>query len=203
MRRILIPAVFVLLFFLPALAQENSAPLPAGVRFPAQLLSKLNSHKSKVGDDVKLEVTANLRGPGGVIALPQGAKLIGTITAVKPHTGDAESELAFLVTRAEWHGGSMALHAVPTAVTSLRMRTEHEGGAMQRPNSGGGEGRSRGDSGDTVSLLAQAMAREIKGVEVRDSGDPKIGTAFFQGGHDVSLPTGVIITLRQTEATPQ
>ena len=201
MRKIALSSFLLLAFTVAAFAQESSATLPANVLFPAQLVTKLNSHKAKVGDEVKLEVTANLRGPGGVVVLPKGAKLIGSVTEVKDRNAvDGQSELSFLITKAEWHGGSMALHAAPTAVTSPRVKMDRGSGGDSGfgGERGGGTG-GHGAATDTSSMIAAARANEIKGVECRDSGDPKIGYAFFSH-RDVSLPSGVIITLRQLKA---
>src|ERR1051326_1531506 len=94
MRKIAIQALIILSSALVFQGQDNPATLPAGVAFPAQLISKLNSHKSKVGDEVKLEVTATLHGPGGVVVLPKGAKLIGTVSEVKDRNADGgQSEI--------------------------------------------------------------------------------------------------------------
>ena len=201
MRKIVIYALLVLSISLVSQAQETPATLPAGVAFPAQLISKLNSHKSKVGDEVKLEVTANLHGPGGVVVLPKGAKLIGTVSEVKDrNAADGQSEISFLITKAEWHGGSMALHAAPTAVTAPRVREQREsrngGGDAAGMESGGGRRGGGGADSSTTSLLAAAIAMDIKGVAVRPATDAAIGSVFF-AQKDVSLPTGAVITVRQ------
>ncbi len=206
MRRIV--TIGCLLFASFAFAQNAPAELPGGVQFPGQLITKLNSHKTKVGDEVKLEVTANLLGPGGAVVLPKGAKLIGSVTDVKDKTAeDGQSSLSFLITKAEWHGGSMPLHAAPTAVTAPKIRSVREGG-----DSGGFEGGGRGGRGgggergggggggtDTTSMIAAAIAQELKGVEVRANADPSTGTAFYSH-REVSLPSGAVITLRQIKA---
>lgn len=206
MRKIAIYALVILLISLVSQAQDSPATLPAGVAFPAQLISKLNSHKSKIGDEVKLEVTANLHGPGGVVVLPKGAKLIGTVSEVNDrNAGDGQSEISFLITKAEWHGGSMALHAAPTAVTAPKVREQREsrngGGDAAGVETGGGGRRGGGGGGgggdaSTTSLLAAAIAMDIKGVAVRPAADAAIGSVFF-APKDVSLPTGAVITVRQ------
>lgn len=215
MKRVLL-LIAAILFGIVCLSQDAGNTLPAGVAFPAQLITKLNSHKSKVGDEVKLEVTANLHGPGGAVVLPKGAKLLGTVTEVKDRSADdGQSELSFVITKAEWHGGgSMLLHAVPTAVTAPRVREQRDsrngGGESAGLESGGGGGGRRGGGGSgggggdtsTTSLLAAAIAMDIKGLEVRETGDAKIGTAFFSH-RDVSLPSGAVITLRQVKPAEQ
>ncbi len=194
---------------LASVAQTASNTLPPGVAFPAQMINHLDARKAKVGDEVKLEVTANLRGPGGVVALPQGAKLIGTVVEVNDRSV-GESRISFVVNKAEWHGGSMALHAVPTAVTSPKMRTVGgSGGGGASGGSGGfgdrGTGAERGGSTrggpgtDTSAMIAAAIGQELKGTEVQETGDPKTVTAVVNAKRDVSLPSGTVVTLRQVK----
>ena len=206
------------LFLLPAvllgvacLAQDTANSLPAGVQFPAQLITHLDARKAKVGDEVKLEVTANLRGPGGVVVLPKGAKLIGSVTDARDRSaGDGESRLSFMISRAEWHGGSMALHAVPTAVTAPKMGVERPSGSDsggfgagddRGGRSGGGSGGGRGN--DSIALIAAAIAQELKGSVVRETEDPKTATAIVSRSRAVSLPSGTVVTFRQIKPPEQ
>lgn len=205
----------VVLLSLGCLGQTAENTLPPGVAFPAQMINHVDARKAKVGDEVKLEASANLRGPGGVVAIPQGAKLTGTVTAVTDRkSSDGESRLSFLITKAEWHGGSMALHAVPTAVTALRMRTVSgsgggSGGAggdsagLTGGDMGGGRGgRSGGGGGrgsDTSAMISQAIAQELKGTSAQAVPDPKIAMVLVNSKRDVSLPSGTVVTLRQVK----
>ena len=190
------------LFLLPAvllgvacLAQDTANTLPAGVQFPAQLITHLDARKAKVGDEVKLEVTANLRGPGGAVVLPKGAKLIGSVTDARDRSaGEGESRLSFMISKAEWHGGAMALHAVPTAVTAPKMGAE-------RPPSGDSGGVA--SVNDPIALMAAAIAQELKGSEVRETGDPKTATAIVSRSREVSLPSGTVVTIRQIRPPEQ
>jgi hypothetical protein len=179
------------------------------------MINHLDARKAKVGDEVKLEMSRNLLGPGGVVAIPQGAKLTGTVTAVNDRkSSDGESSISFLITKAEWRGGSMLLHAVPTGVTAPRMRTVSEGGNSGGSMGGGDSGRfggdrastagaGRGGSGrgdDTNAMIGEAIGRELKGTAAREVSDPKIAMELVNAKRDVSLPTGAIVTLRQVKA---
>jgi uncharacterized membrane protein YgcG len=209
-----------LLFLLPAVllgvacrAQDTANTLPAGVQFPAQLITHLDARKAKVGDEVKLEVTANLRGPGGAVVLPKGAKLIGSVTDARDRSaGEGESRLSFMISKAEWHGGSMALHAAPTAITAPKMGVERPSGGDSggfgsgddrsgRGANAGGSGGGRGN--DSIALIAAAIAQELKGSEVRDTGDPKTATAIVSRSREVSLPSGTVVTFRQIKPLEQ
>ena len=213
----------VVLLSLTSLAQTAENSLPVGFRFPAQMISHLDARKAKVGDEVKLELTNNINGPGGAVAIPKGAKFIGTVTSVSARkSSDSESRLSFLITKAEWHGGSMALHAVPDAVTAPRMRTVggssggSGGGAMGGGDSGGpagggsemgggggrgGRGSGGGGRGDDMNaMIGQAIAQELKGTSVQEVPDPKIAMMLVNSKRDVLLPTGTVVTLRQVKA---
>ncbi len=99
----------------PASPQTPSMPvnsLPANVRLPVVLKTTLDTSKCKAGDEIQLEMLANLRDPAGRIAVPRGAKLFGTVTEAIPRAkGHSESHLGFLVHRAEWKGGWISLKA--------------------------------------------------------------------------------------------
>ena len=209
--------LLTVLLSIAAFAQTAENTLPPGVSFPGQMMNHVDARKAKVGDEVKLEMARNLLGPGGVVAIPQGAKLIGTVTAVSDRkSSDGESRLSFLITKAEWRGGSMALHAVPTAVAPPRMRTVTEGGGSGGGNMGGSgdssrfggdrastAGAGRGGSGrgdDTNAMIGDAIAMELKGSSVREASDPKIAMEVVNSKRDVSLPAGTFVTLRQVKA---
>ena len=199
MNRTAMCACLILVLSLATLAQE-APTLPSGLQFPARMVSGVNAKKAKVGDEVKLEMAVIVRGPNDTIALPRGAKLIGTVTqASNRKAGGGVSSLSFVVTRAEWKGGSLALYAVPSAVAAPRA------GGSQDPSEGRDIRESRNintssNTTDSAALMASAIANDLKGVEIKDTGDPRTATAVVSDKRDVSIPAGTIVTLRQLRA---
>jgi hypothetical protein len=80
-------------------AQNGSAPaqIPAGVVIPAQLSKSVDAKKAKPGDKVEAKTTMDLLSHGQVV-IPRDTKVIGHVTAAKPHSKespDSNVALAF------------------------------------------------------------------------------------------------------------
>ena len=98
-----------------AFAQQPPAVppnLPDTPEILTELQTRLDARKAKVGDPVRLKLLHALLAKGK-IAVPEGATLSGHITEATVCAGtNPESRLAFVIERAEWKRGSIALHAV-------------------------------------------------------------------------------------------
>ena len=105
----------------------------------------------------------------------------------------------------------MALHAVPMAVTAPRMGTQRSSdrsGEMavqrgSRSEPGGDPGGGGSKSVDTTAMIGSAIAQELKGTEVKETGDPKTATAIVSRSREVSLPSGTVVTFRQIKPPEQ
>ena len=70
-----------------------------------ELVGKLDSKSAKTGDSVEVKTTQSVKMATGT-ELPKGSKLMGTVTAVKPHSADnANAEMAIRFDHAELKGG--------------------------------------------------------------------------------------------------
>jgi len=115
--------ISIVLVYVPAsLCQsDNSGPkLPTGLRIPATLKTSLSSQKAKLGDTIKLDVSAAVHGKDGKVVIPAHATLTGTITQVSAfHGADRPAVLAFAVQRADWRGGQGSLDAAVFGLLAL------------------------------------------------------------------------------------
>jgi hypothetical protein len=79
--------------------QNGSTPavIPSGVVIPAQLSKSVDAKKAKPGDKVEAKTTMDLLSHGQVV-IPRDTKVIGHVTAAKPHSKespDSNIALAF------------------------------------------------------------------------------------------------------------
>ncbi len=83
----------------PPQTQNGGAPaqIPAGVVIPAELSKSVDAKKAKPGDKVEAKTTMDLLSHGQVV-IPRDTKVIGHVTAAKPHSKespDSNVALAF------------------------------------------------------------------------------------------------------------
>jgi hypothetical protein len=85
---------------------STSATAPVEMKqVDGELIGKLDSKSAKTGDSVAVKTTESVKMATGA-EIPKGSKLIGTVTAVKPHSADnANAEMAVRFDHAELKGG--------------------------------------------------------------------------------------------------
>ena len=76
----------------PARAQvAESVQLSAGSTIPAMFEKGVDARKNKVGDEVMVKTTENVRS-GGQVVIPRGSQIVGHVTLVKTKTsGESQS----------------------------------------------------------------------------------------------------------------
>lgn len=107
-------ASVILLLGSVSVAQQAVAPLrlPNGVAFPVRLNDALDVRRLSPGDSVVVFTTKNLLGPGGVVAIPKGAKITGKVLIAEAWRAQAKpSRLAIRFQEAKWKNGSAELNA--------------------------------------------------------------------------------------------
>ena len=93
-------------------AAQTSDPTSTNAAAPVEmkqvngeLVGKLDSKSAKTGDSVEVKTTESEKMATGT-EIPKGSKLMGTVTAVKPHTADnANAEMGIRFDHAELKGG--------------------------------------------------------------------------------------------------
>jgi len=100
-------AIFLVFAFL----WQTTPAIPADAVIQAELKKEITSRRSHSGQDVRLVVEADLKNADGTVLIPEGAKLSGKLTTVRKHKGDEPAVVSFVVDKAEWKGGSVALNA--------------------------------------------------------------------------------------------
>lgn len=110
-----------------------SATVPDRTVIPAVLRTSIDAKDGKVGKEIELSVSDDVRDETGKILIPKQAKLTGHVTEAVPWTKTSpESKISIVVERAEWKGHSVALRSFIAG--DLKVYT-----ALARPDPGAGE----------------------------------------------------------------
>lgn len=155
---------------LTAQSPSNFGPLPDGVQFPVAASAQLNSATMRAGDTVKFKMLNNLRGPGGAVALPKDADLLGRVDHLETKSG-GDVRLRLTVHRAEWPGGGMDLHAFITFINS--------GGKI------------------TPIPLSNAGTANTKKLHAEISAEPEVGIDLVSE-RPIVIEKDEVVTIRQT-----
>jgi hypothetical protein len=201
----------ILVLSLPSPAQQNAAAgqapsaekLPSDLRIPAVLKVTLSSKKSKVGDPVKLEVSADVRDQSGTVVIPRHTKLTGRVTQAVPYQKNKQrAMLSFVVERAEWKDHSAVLDA-PVYGTDVLATNSRRGEIV------GGIEAATLDVDDPVEIVNTEIMSDTRSGSVgsgyahavRDAAihtvvmqltrvpNPAIRTAFVKKDGDLQVPS--------------
>jgi hypothetical protein len=86
--------------------------IPDATVIPVALWTSIDAKGSKVGREIEMKTTDDVRDSAGVILIPKGAKIMGQVTRAVPWTKKKPlSLLALRAERVEWKGGMAALNA--------------------------------------------------------------------------------------------
>ena len=152
----------------------------AAASVSAELTKRIDTKKTKVGDEVHVKTTSAAKFADGT-ELPKGTKLVGKVTDVHEKSNtDKTSHVAFDLERAvTMDGHDMPVHA---AVTSMMVPAQPvDNTAMMSPGSGGmaGGGGSAGGSGSTSSAPSAASTPVVS-----SQGQPAQSAQLAKGPQD-------------------
>jgi len=131
-------------------SSANSTATPAEMRpVNGELVGKLDSKSAKTGDSVVVKTTKAVKTAEGE-EIPKRSKLVGQVTAVKPHSqGNENGELAVRFDHAELKGGSSVpiqsvIESVAPSENDAANNPANNAPAMMRTPMGGGAPGSGG-----------------------------------------------------------
>ena len=148
-------------------AQQLS--IPRNLRFLVRTVSSLDSSHLKPGDPAEFELVASVRGAGGVVLLPAGARFRGKV-AQAAGLSSGQAQLAVLLTEVAWDGRTAKL---ATCFNTSQPR----------------EVRSASTSEGPAFTWSDFVVRQ----------DPRYGAIITSTMHDVVLPAGTELFLQQCE----
>jgi len=107
------------LLILALLLQAAPAAPTTPITIFAELKKEITSRRSHSGQDVRLVVTEDIKAGDGTLLIPSGAKLSGKLTVAHKRSGSEPSAIGFVVDKAEWKDGNMALNATIEQLQAL------------------------------------------------------------------------------------
>jgi hypothetical protein len=188
-------------------SQPPAEKLPGELRIPAILKTTLSTKKSKVGDPVKLEVSADVRDAHGVVLIPRHARLTGRVTkAIRYKKNDQAAMLSFVVERAEWRDRSAILDApvYGAEVLETDLRQGETVGDMQFATLGVSDPLNIVDtqvmsdtrSGSVGAGYAHAVrdaAFHTKLMQLQRVPDPEVRSLFMKLDGDFQVPSEFVV----------
>lgn len=180
-------------------SQQRS--VPDGTRISVELKNTLNAKRVKVGDPVRLEVAADVRGVDDKVLIPAGAKLFGRVSVAVPYSKQSgESQLSIVVERAEWKKGTADLNGFIVRGPRQPPRL----GTADVPIGTGydvlvlGEAPAPGPIPNIPLPGGQVDPRRapLTDVELRVADDPKVGSVLISEKKDVVLESGTTFVIR-------
>jgi hypothetical protein len=171
----------------PAITPANTRMLPVGAELIVKTDEKLNE-KDHVGQEFSATVTENLHAQNGQIAVPEGAKVYGHITALKeaPHAGDP-SVIKVDFDRLVVNGRSRPFNASVVKVEPPNLSNE----TLKKAGIGAAAG---------AVLGAIITGGEFGGIAAGGAIGAAAGTVISLGtDREPELPEGTRLTLRTTE----
>lgn len=200
----------ILLCSLPSAGQQPpEEKLPRDLRIPAVLKVTLSSKKSKVGDAVKLEVSADVHDLSGAVVIPRHARLTGRVTNVAHYEKNKQAAmLSFVVERAEWKDHAAALDAAVYGADMLATDTQRGEmvgelrfatlGVEDPLNLVDTEIMSDTRSGSVGSGYAHAVrdaSFHTVVMQLRRVPDPAIRSTFMKKDGDLHVPSELLVVL--------
>lgn len=174
----------------------SASALPDRTVIPVVLRTSIDAKDVKVGKEIELAASDDVRDANGKILIPKQAKLLGRVTESVPWAKDhKESRISIVVERAEWKNGVLALHAFIAG--DLKVYT-----ALARPNPGAGEMVAAIEQvapGDVPSgpLPANTGLARDNSVAVQMAASKDLVTEVVSKTHHVRMEQGSTFSIRQ------
>lgn len=173
-------------------AAPASWTLDAGRQFTAATRDTISSRSAKVGDVFAASVLSDVQDARGRVAIPAGALVSGTVTAVKHafSPGD-QGTLTLAISSVTVRGRSYPLDASIDAIA-----TEHQGRGITT-----GDAVAVGVGAAAGAIVGQVIGKNTKGTVIGAVVGAAAGAGYAAATRDadVRIPEGthIVITLRQ------
>ncbi len=187
----LILSLSIVLSVTPVLAQSKPETIPDRTVIPAVLKTSVDAKDVKLGKDLELAVTDDVRDGSGKILIPKQAKLTGRVTeAVQWMKDSPESRLSIIVEKADWKKGSVILRAFIAGEIKIYTTA----------------GNPKPGVSDVVATITNAPAMQLpvnpsltqdKSVTVQMATSKELVTELVSHVHNVRVEQGSTLSLRQ------
>ena len=211
----------VLLVALSAVAAADGPAeivLPHRTTLTVQLDTNIKTSRAQAGDPVQatLVTPVVLR---GVVVIPKGARLNGSVVLARAHADGVSSRLIVRLDEAKWPGGAVKLNAfIARQVIEKRVIVaERDEGCVPGVGTSIGSppstpraitpqtplgGCPQGTVGQRDEEKTELVTPAMKDISVRRSADFPHAIELFSTKKDIDLPRGMLLELRHL-APPQ
>lgn len=176
----------------PPQPARSLARLSSGARFDVAATDTISSRTAKVGDGFTARVVEDVKNASGVVVIPAGSTVNGTITAVAPAPNPrTPGTLTLSVTSVTVGGNSYPIEA---AIDSIE--TTHKGRGVTT-----GDAAKVGAGAVAGAVLGRVIGGNRKGTIIGGvvGGIAGAGVASTTKDSDIVLPAGAHIIVRLTK----
>jgi len=144
-------------------------------------VSKLDSKTAKAGDNVEIRTKASAKTADGT-EIPQGAKLVGHVTGVKPSQDGTTSQVALQIDHMELNGGqSVPVHSQIQSIAPPEGAASSSGADGMSAASNRGAGAASGSDPQSGAATAGGEGPPPPGTVIAKSGLIDIQTTSIPG----------------------
>lgn len=191
--QVLILSLSIVLSVTPVLAQSKPETIPDRTVISAVLKTSIDAKDVRLGKDLELAVTDDVRDSSGKILIPKQAKLTGRVTeAVQWMKDSPESRLSIIVERAEWKKRSVILRAFIAG--DLKIYT-----TAGNPKSGVSDVVAAITNVPTMQLPVNPSLTQDNSVTVQMATSKELVTELVSHVHNVRIEQGSTLSLRQLD----
>jgi len=189
--QVLILFLSIVLSVTPVLAQSKPETIPGRTVIQAVLRTSIDAKDVKLGKDLELAVTDDVRDSSGNILIPKQAKLTGRVTeAVQWMKDSPESRLSIIVEKAEWKKRSVILRAFIAG--DLKIYT-----SAGNPKPGVSNVVAAITNVPTMQLPVNPSLTQDNSVTVQMATSKELVTELVSHVHNVRIEQGSTFSLRQ------
>lgn len=177
---------------MPTATPATSRSLPVGTTMQVRLNEELGTDRSKVGDTFTATVLNDVRAADGSVAVPSGATVRGTVTAVD----DSDDATDAAVIKLDFNQLTISGNNYPFDARIEATELEQKGDTREETLKKAGVGAAAG-----AVLGAVLGDADLKNILAGAALGAAAGTAISLGAGDVEgvLPVGTVLTIQSTE----
>ena len=169
-----------------------SRTLDAGRQFTVATRDTISSRTAKAGDSFSATVLSDVQDSRGRVAIPAGAVVYGSVTAVKRAAGPTSSgTLTLVVSSVSVRGENYPIDASIDALA-----TEQQGRGISA-----GDAAKVGAGAAAGAIVGQVIGKDTKGTVIGAVVGGAVGAGYAAAtkDHDVRVPEGthIVVTLNQ------
>lgn len=188
----------------PSTTSTQPARIAAGSVIPVQLTKSVDAKKAKMGDEVDVRVTQDMKAQSGQVLMPKDTRIVGHVTEVQGRTKEQkESQLGITFDHAVLkEGGDVPLPASIQAVIAPPSQNPDNSGSGAAPSQAPSGGNSSAAGGSRPAMSGGGGSSPQAPASYPTGGDQSGGAANTPNSPITSSTQGVIGISNYKLSTP-